>query len=63
MDWTFNVIDDFNREVLAIEIDKSLIANRAVRMLKETFRCEVSHEWIMVRNLVPASLNYGADRN
>ena len=30
---TFNVIDDFNREVLAIEVDLSLPAERVVRVL------------------------------
>ena len=30
---TFNVIDDFNREALAIEIDTSLPAQRVVRVL------------------------------
>jgi putative transposase len=32
---TFNVIDDFNREVLRIEIDTSLPARRIVRALEE----------------------------
>ncbi len=32
---TFNVIDDFNREVLRIEIDTSLPARRTVRALDE----------------------------
>ena len=32
---TFNVIDEFNREVLAIEIDTSLPATRVVRTLSE----------------------------
>ncbi len=31
---TFNVVDDFNREVLAIEIDLSLPAQRVVRVLE-----------------------------
>ena len=30
---TFNVIDDFNREVLAIEVDTSLRAERVIRVL------------------------------
>lgn len=30
-----NVIDDFNREALAIEVDFSLPANRAVRDIKQ----------------------------
>lgn len=32
---TFNVIDDFNREVLAIEIDTSLPAKRIIRILQQ----------------------------
>lgn len=32
---TFNVIDDFNREVLAIEIDVSLPSKRIIRILKQ----------------------------
>lgn len=32
---TFNVIDDFNREALAVEIDISLSANRVVRILDQ----------------------------
>jgi len=30
---TFNVLDDFNREVLAIEIDLNLPAARVIRVL------------------------------
>jgi putative transposase len=30
---TLNIIDDFNREVLAIEVDTSLPAKRVVRVL------------------------------
>ena len=32
---TFNVIDDFNREVLAIEVDISLPAKRIIRILQQ----------------------------
>jgi putative transposase len=32
---TFNVIDDFNREVLAIEIDTSLTSRRIIRVLTQ----------------------------
>ena len=31
---TFNIIDDFNREVVAIEIDTSLTANRLIRVFE-----------------------------
>ena len=33
---TFNLMDDYNREVLAIEIDTSLPAERVVRVLEQT---------------------------
>lgn len=36
---TFNVIDDFNREVLAIEIDYSLPTARVIRTLERIFEC------------------------
>jgi putative transposase len=32
---SLNVIDDFNREVLAIEVDPSLPAQRVVRVLEQ----------------------------
>ena len=31
--WTFNVVDDFNREALAIEIDLNISAQRVIRVL------------------------------
>lgn len=31
---TFNIVDDFNREVLAIEIDLNLPAQRVIRVLE-----------------------------
>jgi len=31
---TFNVVDDFNREALAIEIDLSLPSQRVIRVLE-----------------------------
>ena len=31
---TFNILDDFNREVLAIEVDTSLRAERVIRVLE-----------------------------
>jgi putative transposase len=36
---TFNVIDDFNREALAIEIDTSLPSGRVVRVLETIAAC------------------------
>lgn len=33
---TFNVVDDFNREALAIEVDTSLPSERVVRVLDQT---------------------------
>jgi transposase InsO family protein len=35
---TFNVVDDFNREVLAIEVDFNLPAQRVVRTLRSDSR-------------------------
>ena len=32
---TFNLIDDFNREATAIEIDTSLPAERVIRVLEQ----------------------------
>jgi putative transposase len=34
---TFNVIDDFNREILTIEIDRSLPSSRVIRTLLRLF--------------------------
>ena len=36
---TFNVVDDFNREILAIEVDFNLPAARVVRTLERS-RCQ-----------------------
>ena len=36
----FNVIDDFNREALGIEIDFSLPSERVTRVLKRDHRVE-----------------------
>lgn len=36
---TFNVLDDYNREVLAIEIDLNLPAQRVVRVLERLVTC------------------------
>jgi putative transposase len=36
---TFNVVDDFNREILAIEVDFNLPAARVVRTLERISRC------------------------
>jgi putative transposase len=33
---TFNVVDDFNREALAIEVDTNLPAARVIRVLEQT---------------------------
>ena len=38
----FNVIDDFNREVLGIEIDCSLPEERVIRALKQIIGGEAS---------------------
>jgi len=36
---TLNVIDDFNREELAIEVDLSLLALRVIRTLEQIIEC------------------------
>jgi len=54
----FNVIDDFNREGLGIEVDFSLPAERVIRSLEQiiewrgkpqTFRCDNGPEYISHR--------------
>ena len=54
---TFNVVDDFNREALAIEIDLTLPAPRVIRVLErvslfrgypEKLRVDNGHEFISV---------------
>ncbi len=54
---TFNIVDNFNREVLAIEIDLSLPAQRVVRVLDriaaqrgypEKIRCDNGSEFISI---------------
>ncbi|EEJ9091723.1 hypothetical protein AU759_22970, partial [Salmonella enterica subsp. diarizonae] len=51
---TFNVVDDFNREALSIEIDLNLPAPRVVRVLDrnaQTAAIRPCFAWIMDRNL------------
>jgi putative transposase len=48
---TFNVVDDFNREALSIEIDLNLPALRVVRVLDRIAAIRSCYAWIMVRNL------------
>ncbi|APQ81721.1 putative transposase [Salmonella enterica subsp. enterica serovar Typhimurium] len=58
---TFNVVDDFNREALSIEIDLNLPALRVVRVLdriaanrgksRQIAAIRSCYAWIMVRNL------------
>ena len=51
---TFNVVDDFNREALSIEIDLNLPALRVGRVLDRIAANRgypVMYAWIMVRNL------------
>jgi putative transposase len=47
---TFNLMDDYNREVLAIEIDTSLPAERVVRVLEQTTRWRGKPKRIRVDN-------------
>jgi putative transposase len=53
--WLFNVIDDFNREGLGIEVDFSLPSERVIRSLEriiewrgnpQTIRCDNGPEYI-----------------
>jgi len=52
---TFNIVDDFNREALSIEIDLNLPAQRAIRILDRIAANRGAIRsccaWIMVRNL------------
>ena len=61
----FNVIDDFNREGLGIEVDFSLPPERVIRSLDriiewrgkpEAIRCDNGPEYIGAVTLVPAHL-------
>jgi hypothetical protein len=59
---TLNLLDNFNHEALAIEINISLPAERVVRILEQTIQWEVSRKelgLIMVLNSSPASLAAG----
>lgn len=47
---TLNLIDDFNREILAIEIDTSLPALRVVRVLEQTIKWRGKPKRIRVDN-------------
>ena len=40
---TFNVVDDFNREILAIEVDFNLPAARVVRTLERIALAAATH--------------------
>ena len=59
---TLNLLDDFHREALAIEIDTSLPAERVVRILEQTIQWRGKPQrirLIMVLNSSPASLASG----
>ena len=43
---TLNIIDDYNREALRIEIDVSLTAERVVRVLEQSIAVRGAPEWI-----------------
>jgi len=50
---TFNVVDDFNREALAVEVDLNLPATRVIRVLDRVAACAAirpSCAWTMVPN-------------
>jgi putative transposase len=46
----FNLLDDFNREALAIEVDTSLRAERIIRVLEQTVRWRGKPQRIRVDN-------------
>ena len=50
----FNVIDDFNREGLVIEVDLSLPSVRVIRALDDDLRTEVDH--VTIHFLLPDAL-------
>ena len=63
---TLNVIDDYNREILAIEIDYSLPANRVVRALEQIAEERGLPQEIRVDNgpeFISARLAYWAQSN
>ena len=62
---TLNVIDESNREILAIEIDISLSAVRVVRTLEQLLRrttaCLRRYFWTTGVNYAPQSLRVGTN--
>ena len=47
---TLNVLDDFNRQALAIEVDTSLTAERVIRTLKQVIAWRGKPKQIRVDN-------------
>ena len=58
---TFNVIDDFNREALRIEIDSNLPAQRIVRGLEELVEIRGTPQRLRLDNVLNAS--HGSSRS
>jgi len=54
---TFNVVDDFNREVLAIEVDFNLPAARVVRTLERIAATRGYPLKLRLDNVLPARAN------
>ncbi len=57
-----NIIDDYNRESLRIEVDTSLPSLRVIRVLQQIIEREENQkpsEWIMVLNLSATNYSYG----
>ncbi len=59
---TLNIVDDFNREVLAIEVDLSLTAERVVRVLNRLSEWRGLPQAIRVDNGTTTTLTYDARR-
>ena len=60
---TFNVIDDFNREAVAIEIDTSLTARRLIRVFERLQATRGLPDVIRVDNVLTLKVKPTSGRN
>lgn len=60
---TFNVVDDFNREALSIEIDLNLPALRVVRVLDRIAAIRLCYAWIMRPEFISLALAEWAEQH